>query len=218
MDRNEAIRNLLSAIDAYLGRFDLQGVRDVRAGMARFGHGDIRDVAPSRAPAVDHLDHALAATAEHGEPELAKAIANANAFLPWIAYDLYPRDEIGEAFADGHAFASILGEGALIEAEDFDLGIFLIAPHVFYRDHHHAAPELYAPLTGPHGWRFGPGRPIAWKQAHQPVWNEPWASHATLVGDIPFLCIFGWTRDVGEPARVMAAGDWGAIERLRPVP
>jgi 2-keto-3-deoxy-galactonokinase len=25
-------------------------------------------------------------------------------------------------------------------------------------------------------------------------------------------------RDVGEPARVMAAGDWDVIERLRPVP
>ncbi len=37
------------------------------------------------------------------------------------------------------------------------MGLFVIAPHVLYRDHAHAAPELYLPLTGPHGWRFAPG-------------------------------------------------------------
>ena len=45
--------------------------------------------------------------------------------------------EIGESFADGHAFASIAGRDALFAAEDFELGLFLIAPHVLYRDHCH---------------------------------------------------------------------------------
>ncbi len=100
-----------------------------------------------------------------GKPSLAKAIAEARPFLHWVSYDAYPREDIGAGFADNHAFASIIGEGCPIEAVDFDLGLFIIAPHLFYRDHHHAAPELYAPLTGPHGWRFKPGDPLVWKEA-----------------------------------------------------
>ncbi|MDZ7908534.1 MAG: dimethylsulfonioproprionate lyase family protein [Gemmobacter sp.] len=118
------------------------------------------------------------------------------------------------AFADGHAFASLLGEAAPIPAQDFDLGLFLIAPHVLYRDHAHAAPELYAPLTGPHGWRFGPGRPLVLKPAHQPVWNPPQRPHLTKVGALPFLCLFAWTREVNSPARVIPADDWPALEAL----
>ena len=30
-----------------------------------------------------------------------------------------------------------------------------------------------APLTGPHGWRFGPRRPLTLESAHHPVWNPP---------------------------------------------
>lgn len=80
-----------------------------------------------------------------------------------------------------------------LAAEDFDMGIFLVAPDTLYRDHQHAAPELYAPLTGPHGWRFGPGRPLQIKHAHEPVWNPPQQPHLTKTGKIPFLSLFVWT-------------------------
>ena len=63
-----------------------------------------------------------------------------------------------------------------------------------------AAPELYAPLTGPHGWRFAPGRPLIVKPAGEPVWNPPLQPHLTKVGPHPFLCLFAWTRDVSLPA------------------
>ena len=49
-------------------------------------------------------------------------------FLHWVSYDAYPREDIGARFADNHAFASIIGEGCPLEAEDFDLGLFIIAP------------------------------------------------------------------------------------------
>lgn len=79
----------------------------------------------------------------------------------------------------------------------------LIGPNILYRDHHHAAPELYAPLTGPHGWRFDPRDPFMNKEAHEPVWNEPWQPHATMTGFAPFLCIYCWTGDVNTPAKVI---------------
>ena len=135
--------------------------------------------------------------------------------MKWITYDGYPPDQIGEAFRTGHAYASIIGEGSAVPATDFDLGLFLIAPHVLYRDHCHKAPELYVPLTGPHGWRFGPGMPLIVKPAHHPVWNTPYAPHLTKVGAVPLLCLFGWTRDVNVAPQVIQADDWATLEAFR---
>jgi hypothetical protein len=147
-----------------------------------------------------------------GKPSLANAIAEAQPYLHWVSYDAYPREDIGAGFADNHAFASIIGEGCPFEAVDFDLGLFIIAPRLFYRDHHHAAPELYAPLTGPHGWRFKPGDPLVWKKADVPVWNNPWEPHATMTGATPFLAIFCWTKDTLQPAKIIPSPDWPILE------
>ena len=151
-------------------------------------------------------------------PQLVRAIAAAAPHLGWTTYDAYPRDRIGEGFAAGHAFAPIAGGGAPFAAGSFEMGLFLIAPHVLYRDHLHKAPELYAPLTGPHGWRFAPGRQLIVKPAGEPVWNPPLQPHLTKVGPDPFLCLFAWTRDVDEPAAAALAGGCGQARRRDPSP
>jgi hypothetical protein len=51
------------------------------------------------------------------------------------------------------------------------------------------------------------------KPAHEPVWNEPFRSHAMKAGAVPFLCFYVWTADVNQPASVLPADDWGEIER-----
>ncbi|MFO1035324.1 MAG: dimethylsulfonioproprionate lyase family protein [Geminicoccaceae bacterium] len=208
------LRPLLNEIHDYLRRLEGSGLDEVRRLSVQ-----ARKVVPIRPRPLQlaaELEGALAAVRTGGEPALAKAIEGAAPFLSWITYDAYPREEIGDAFADGHAFASLIGPEAPVAAEDFDLGLFLIRSNLLYRDHHHAAPELYAPLTGPHGWRFRPNDSIEWRPAHRPVWNEPWQPHATLVGDVPFLCIFAWTKDIGQVAKVLPADDWADLERLRP--
>lgn len=210
-----AVATLIAAIDDYLARFQQPGVADVRAGIARWRSGPIKPIPRSVLPACDHLDPALDAVSASGEPALANAIAALAPLLAWVAYDAYPRADIGAVFADGHAFASLIGEGGFLDAAGFDLGLFLIAPNVLYRDHHHAAPELYAPLTGPHGWRFAPGDRFVTRPAHVPVWNEPWQPHATLTGNVPLLCIYCWTRDVNDRARVIPTPDWATIEKDR---
>lgn len=197
----QTIRHLLEEIDRYLSAFNLAGLKDVRAGLAKGPRGLPQTVQPATFPVCGQLNTAIASMADRS---LAQAIAAALPVLKWVSYTPYPRAEIGAAFADGHAFATLIGEDAFFHADDFDLGLFIIAPNVLYRDHHHAAPELYAPLTGPHAWRFLPEEKWQWIDADQPVWNEPWAPHATQTGDVPFLCIFCWTRDVNIPAKVIA--------------
>lgn len=166
-------------------------------------------------PMVDaHLPAALARlTPTH--PALALAIEAAAPHLDWQSYNQYDPQEIGPGFAKGHAYAPLLGPDAPFPSTKGELGLFLIAPHVLYRDHAHAAAELYAPLTGPHGWRFGPNRPLITKPAHLPVWNDPHRPHLIKAGPAPFLCLYGWLSDLAAPAYVLPAKDWDALEHLR---
>jgi Dimethlysulfonioproprionate lyase len=210
-----AIRCLVEEAGRYLAGLEGPGVAEARSGLARWLAGPVT-VGMASSPVVARwLPEALSAlTQTHAD--LARAIGEAAPHLNWIAYDLYPAEAVGEAFLHNHAYASIIGEsGAALPAEDWDMGLFLIAPHVLYRDHCHPAPELYLPLTGPHGWRFGVGRPLVLRPAHRPVWNDPQAPHLTKVGAVPFLSLFVWTRDVAEPATILPAPDWAALEALR---
>jgi hypothetical protein len=206
-------RLLYAAARDYLMPLAHPGASEVRAGLPA-DPGPERAVPARGNPVADRwLAPALAALAPDC-PALAEAIAAAAPGLEWITYDGYPRADIGDSFATGHAYAMIRGSAAPFAAEGYEAGLFLIAPGVLYRDHRHAAPELYAPLTGPHGWRFGPGRALTIRPAHQPVWNPPHQPHLTRVGRVPFLCLFVWTADVEAPAEVIPADDWAQLEAM----
>jgi hypothetical protein len=205
----DAIDQLVEEVDLYLAGLRGPGIAEVRAGLALHRAPSVAGQARPNAvvgrwlaPALDALDR----------PGLAAIIGSAAPHLGWITYDAYPPDLIGPDFPRAHAFASLIGEGAPIPAPDFDLGLFLVAPGVFYRDHRHSAPELYAPLTGPHRWRFRPGAPLVAKPAHVPVWNPPQRPHATMTGAVPFLCLYAWTRDANALAEIIPAPDWAKIE------
>jgi hypothetical protein len=206
-----ALLRLLAELDRCLSVCPGPGVAEVRAGLAA-ARPSPAPPAPRLHPAVTtHLPAALAAM-QATLPELTSAIGSASGALAWDAYDRYPPDRIGEGFRTGNAFAVLVGDDGPYSAGDFDLGLFLIAPQRVYRDHRHAAPELYLPFTGPHGWRFGPGTPLLVKPALEPVWNEPYAPHLTKVGPVPFLCLYAWTRDAQSAAEVIPADDWPELE------
>jgi hypothetical protein len=210
-ERERAIRGLIAEIDLYLAGLDgeAENIADVRRKIAAFGQGPVIEGPSNPSPACGFLDEALAASDAGG---VARAIGLARSCLNWISYDLYPRAEIGARFPDAHAHSTIVGPAGCIRAGDFELGLFLMAPRTFYRDHHHPAPELYVPFTGPHDWRFAPGATWIAKPAHMPVWNEPNIIHAMLVRDVPFLSLYAWTRDVNLPAKVDFVSDWAAVE------
>lgn len=202
--------SLFAAACEYLGSLSHPGESDVQACLGRCVAAE-RLPAPRSHPVAQRWLAPAVAEAARLAPQLAQAIDAASPHLAWVSYDPYPRAEIGDGFADGHAFASLAGSDAPYAVDDVEVGLFLIAPHVLYPDHCHPAPELYAPLTGPHGWRFGPGRPLIAKPAGVPVWNPSLQPHLTLVGDVPFLCLFVWTRDVSLASRVIASSDWAEL-------
>ncbi len=210
-----AVLELIGAIDAYLGALepDWDDVAGPRRELARVRSAGSRGapVGTPGGPACGHLDAALDVAAGQGAAPLAAAIRAASGALYWRTYDAYPAAQIGARFPGGHGFARLIGPGGTIHNDDFGLGLFVMAPRTFYRDHRHSAPELYAPLTGPHQWRFGHG-PWTSRPAHRPVWNEPMTVHATLSGNVPFLCVYIWTRDMDVPAELVEAADWTDIE------
>jgi len=211
----DVLWSLVDEADYYLSTLSGPGIAEVRNGLTRQREARFKALETLvNAVVVEHLAPAIAALSKT-HFALSAAIAAASSHLPWVTYDLYNRKEIGETFATSHAFCSILGEAGPLQTADFDFGLFLIAPHVLYRDHCHEAPELYAPLTGPHGWRFRPNTPLVVKQAHEPVWNEPNRPHLTKVGFTPFLAFYCWTRDNDKPARVLPASDWAELEAMR---
>jgi hypothetical protein len=208
------MESLYTVAREYLLALDHPGAEEVRAGLP-LDPGPAQAVpAQSNAVVARWLKPALETVASD-QPLLASAIGDAAGQLKWVTYDDYPPEQIGEGFAGNHAYATIKGEDAPFAAQDFDLGLFLIAPGVLYRDRAHPAPELYAPLTGPHGWRFGVGKPLIIKPAHVPVWNPPLKPHLTMVGSVPLLCLYVWTRDVNEVAVVLPADDWAVLEEAR---
>jgi hypothetical protein len=209
-----AVEDLIDEADLYLSGLGGPGISEARAVLAR-GRGLPVETRRTRHPLVAaHLPAALEALAAT-HPSLALAIRLAAPHLPWQAY-AYADPGIGPEFSAAHVFCTIAGEDdAAIRVEGGDFGLFLVAPHVLYRDHAHAAPELYAPLTGPHGWRFVPGAPLIVKPAHVPVWNAPHRPHLFKVGPVPFLCFFAWTGELDTPAYVLPASDWDALEALQ---
>ncbi len=212
---NDTLRQLVTEADRYLASLgnDHAGVAEVRMDIAAV-RGEASQ--PVRCGDQSGGDAAFANRVNQPAPDppaIGQAIADASPLLRWKTYD-GDGDTIGTAFANGHAYAPMHRPLAPVPAQGFELGLFMIAPHVLYRDHRHKTPELCAPLTGPHGWRFGPKHPLQIKPAHQPVWNPANRPHLTKVGSLPFLCLYGRTADLEAMAEVIPADDWTALETL----
>jgi len=212
---------LTTAIDTYIDSRPLQhrelaGIR--RRLQERLRPASLADLDPPRHdPAVHHPRHqemqpAFELARRQGAGEIIDALAVANDYLTWVSYDSYPPAEIGSRFPQQHLFASLISPVDPTWSHDFDCGLFWIAPQTLYRDHHHQSPELYLPLTGPSQWRFGPDRPWMERQAGELIWNASHVIHATLVTDVPLLCLYAWTAHLDAPAQVVPATDWQDIE------
>jgi hypothetical protein len=214
-DAGHRLHALIEGIDACLADLTplCPAIAHCRNRLASLGLSPARyrPTAGRSNPQCGCFDEALTLAHTQGSADLVDLIERASGNLPWTTYE-YPGQSIGPRFARAHAFAELVGPGMPFAASDFSLGLFLVAPRTFYRDHSHPAPELYVPLTGPTHWRFDHG---AWLQyeARQPIWNASGKVHATLVEAAPFLCIYVWTRDVCAPAAVVGAPDWDEIER-----
>jgi Dimethlysulfonioproprionate lyase len=155
---------------------------------------------PSRLPATRYLPECVASSM-FTSPDVAAALAGIDEFLHWQQNPNYSDKVMGRGYMDNYAYAELIGPHGFFAGDDFLMGLLLLGPGIHYRDHHHAAPELYWLLTGPSEWRQGNGD-FGMREAGDTIWHKPHVVHATRTGANPLLAVWVWTRDVSEPARL----------------
>ena len=150
---------------------------------------------PEPPPARKHLDDALdaARAAPPSAAALAEAFAAIEPQLCWLRRA--GAEKLPGNFANGHANATIVGDGGLELRDDVRIGVSLLAPQVTYPDHRHPPEELYVALSAG-----------SWRQDlnpwHEPgpggvVYNQPNVVHAMRSTSSPLLAI--WCLWAGAP-------------------
>jgi len=145
----------------------------------------------------EHLDNAMenvaiqASLETEGQPARASAslVEHTRALLdiaPTLAWWHRTADvKLGSPFANGHANATLIGQGGLEERDDVWVGISLMAPNIEYPEHHHAPEEVYLVMSPGH-WRQDRGE---WFEPGIGglVCNTPNILHAMRSGSAPLL-------------------------------
>ena len=124
-----------------------------------------------------------------------------------------PGADLGEGYTKCNLHTQLIGPAACgYQHPDFRLGIFMLGPRTLYRDHNHAAPELYLNLSKRSGWRFGTPD---WQDypAGSFIWNAAGRPHAIRVYEQPFLSVFVWLENVNSPCNVIHFDDWAEVEQ-----
>ena len=197
---------------------DFDGVSEVLRGLGR--HLDQTHKPSMQQPVLpdersEILEQAISSITEPRLLPLANQIRLSQNQLTWrIDEGLFYGDDadLGSGFRNSNMHTELIGpNGCVFRDDNFSLGIFLLGPKVLYRDHNHAAHELYFNLIGPCGWRFNMG-PWQDYQAGSIVWNPEGQIHATRTYQQPFLSVYSWTRDLNCGCQVIKADDWQEIE------
>ena len=147
--------------------------------------------------------------------EIAFKLSAAKRYLVWREdnNNFYKHGaDVGQGYRKCNLHTQLIGPnaGGYFQS-DFILGFFLLGPWTLYRDHRHAAPELYLNLSNRTGWRI---KSRYWQDysAGSFVWNEANATHATRVYAKPFLSIFIWLENIDQPCFLVPCNDWNSIE------
>ena len=125
----------------------------------------------------------------------------------------YDKDcDIGNDYLCGNMNTELIGPvNGHFKSKELKLGLFLLEPKIFYKDHKHEAPELYINLTSGTKWRFSNSE---WKSksAGSIIYNEPYKVHAMKVGKEPFLSVWCWPKNSSKKCTLVPKNDWFELE------
>ena len=126
--------------------------------------------------------------------ELVKPLAGR---LDW--YQIFDRGYAPDSLADGMMAGQFIGGRGLLRSAEQYFGLFLVAPHVTYPLHQHAALEIYCVLSGEIFIRHGREKPAMHITAGGHSVTPPYQVHELRTGDSACLIAYSWTGDlVGE--------------------
>lgn len=117
----------------------------------------------------------------------------------------HKESNIGNDYLNGNMHTELIGPvNGFYKYNDFRLGLFLLEPHILYKDHRHEAPELYVNLTKNTSWRFNFSKWII-KDAGSIIYNEPFKVHGMKVSDVPFLSIWCWPNNSSKKCEIVTS-------------
>jgi hypothetical protein len=147
-------------------------------------------------PVLDHLDTALALTAQGPLAEIGERFAGVMQQLHWSQNPNYTEVNSTRSFLDGYAYAGFSGPDAPLLCAVPRGGLVLLGPDVVYPSHHHAPKEVYLVLTPGSQWCLDEGD---WfdVDAGDLIFHDSWQMHAMRTTKQPLLAFAGWI-EVGD--------------------
>ena len=97
---------------------------------------------------------------EDGEANTKDTLENNNRWdsVEVVNPDFKPKLKLQGNYLNGNMHAELIGPNdGFFKSDELKLGIFLLEQNIFYKDHKHAAPEIYLNLTNGIKWRIGGG-------------------------------------------------------------
>lgn len=114
--------------------------------------------------------------------------------LDW--YQIFEGDDIPPQLASGLMAAQIIGGRGPLKSGDLLFGMFLLAPHVTYPLHQHAALEIYCVLSGAVSIRHGRAKPAMTIAPGGHSITPPHQVHELRTGEEACLITYAWTGDM----------------------
>ena len=125
---------------------------------------------------------------------LASALGPFMDALDW--YQIFEGDDIPPRLASGLMAAQIIGGRGPLKSGDLLFGMFLLAPHVTYPLHQHAALEIYCVLSGAVSIRHGRAKPAMTIAPGGHSITPPHQVHELRTGEEACLITYAWTGDM----------------------
>ncbi|HUV22718.1 MAG TPA: dimethylsulfonioproprionate lyase family protein [Gammaproteobacteria bacterium] len=144
-----------------------------------------------RFPVLDHIDTALALTAQGPLAEIGERFARVMHQLRWSQNPNYTEHNSKASFLAGYAYAGLSGPDAPLLCAVPRGGLVLLGPDVEYPSHHHQPKEVYLVLTPGSQWCLDEGD---WFDvaAGDLIFHDSWQMHAMRTREHPLLAFAGW--------------------------
>jgi mannose-6-phosphate isomerase-like protein (cupin superfamily) len=147
-----------------------------------------RHLVPAGLPCLQHLPR-CAQLAPAAASDLAEGLARLAPMLRWG--QTYTPADFGQRFIDNYGWMELFGLRGHFANDRIAAGFLVLGPDVHYPDHHHAAEEIYIPLTGGAWWKMGEGA-FRIRPAGEVIHHPPNVSHAMKTGAAPLLALYLW--------------------------
>jgi hypothetical protein len=179
-------RRVLVATREYLAGFEETALETFLGDVAR--PMEERTLIANPLPCLRHLDRIASVAAGDGS-EIIRLLANSRDGLRWG--QTYTEEDFSRDFIENYGWMELVGTRGHFVNEEIAAGFLVLGPHLHYPDHHHAAEEIYIPLTGDTAWRKDDG-PYVEHRAGTVIHHPSNVNHAMKTGSEPLLALYLW--------------------------